>query len=804
MVALNGFVLTGAIFFILQFFVTDVLKEEARKIGDQANKIISTADHDVAVGLNSIASLVALSGSENLDRVRLNDIIKDTVVLNGSGLPVSNLYLLDVKSNALSFSYLFQSKDIQGHLETSALTDIFVKNREKIEALGKLSTLVNYQDFVFFRKVQYAEPTSTPRYVVAVMPAQDSSFFSSLKNIPQVRVIEIKEKESNHVIYLSGSANKAEDSLVSAIGDVFTIGETLFGLKIFYARTNQMLLLKSIPWGVLFLGMLITVIATSYLRSSKDSRNKLKLMNAQLEKKNLDMGREVSERERLNQVLRKSERENKAIINAISDVIFEISLSGEILFLNDSWLKLTGREVESSLGLNLFDLLAVNDQEEQKKAVSQLIKGLRPSYRVNTSIKAAHNRYRAVEMVVSMIRMDENRNMRVVGSFSDMEDRQKAEWALDEAEKKYRTIWENSASGIYQVTSDGQLLSANPAMAFIFGFENAEFMLREVGNFHTDLFALSNERSKIIKGIEVNAPHEVFEFQAYRRDGVKVWIQESIRPVMDEHGMLMYYEGSIDDITKRKDAEMQLQDAKRESDMANRAKSEFLANMSHELRTPLNSIIGFSEIIRNQVFGPVEPQSYWEYARDIHESGKHLLSIINQILDISKIDAGERELKESRVDMKKLVQAIVDLSMPKIRDASLTLPEPDLSSMPVMIAEEVAVRQILTNIISNSIKFTQAGGRISLSGEIDDNGNFRLSVTDTGIGLDQVEIKKMTSKFGVTDGKFSKSTSGIGLGLSLVQSLMKLHGGEVEILSQKGIGTTVVLVFPKQRIQSLQ
>ena len=263
----------------------------------------------------------------------------------------------------------------------------------------------------------------------------------------------------------------------------------------------------------------------------------------------------------------------------------------------------------------------------------------------------------------------------------------------------------------------------------------------------------------------------------------------------------MYFEGSIEDITKRKDAEIQLQEAKRESDMANRAKSEFLANMSHELRTPLNSIIGFSEIIRNQVFGPIEPQSYWEYARDIHESGKHLLSIINQILDISKIDAGDRELKESRVDMKKLVQGVVELAMPKIRDAGLTMPEPDLSTMPMIIGEEVAIRQILTNIISNSIKFTQAGGRISLGGEVDDKGGFRLSVTDTGIGLDQVEIKQVTSKFGVTDGRFSKSTSGIGLGLSLVQSLMRLHGGEVEILSQKGIGTTVVLVFPKERIQ---
>jgi signal transduction histidine kinase len=222
--------------------------------------------------------------------------------------------------------------------------------------------------------------------------------------------------------------------------------------------------------------------------------------------------------------------------------------------------------------------------------------------------------------------------------------------------------------------------------------------------------------------------------------------------------------------------------------------------MSHELRTPLNSIIGFSEIIRNQVFGQIEPQSYWEYARDIHESGKHLLSIINQILDISKIDAGERELKESRIDMKKLVQTTIDMQLQKIRDAGLILNEIDYTNMPVLIGEDVAIRQILTNIISNAIKFTPEGGRISIGAEMDEVKNFRLSVTDTGIGLDANEVKRVTSKFGVTDGRFSKSTSGIGLGLSLVQSLMRLHGGSVEIFSQKAIGTTVVLTFPSNRI----
>jgi PAS domain S-box-containing protein len=805
MVVCNGIILTAAIFLILQYFVNQTVNEEQSQISEQAQKIVMTSSKDLDVTLNSVLSLISASYGAQFDESRLKEVITNSMKLNGQGQVFSNLYVLNSYDNIESLINLYQNNSSLNKVDKNFLIDTYIKNKDHINQFNNFNGLLGKENFVFFRKIANSDDVAVngQSYLLAVIPIQNSGLFSGLKDIPKVNKIELKEILSDSVIYHWEAENQNSNSAHNIIGSEIVLGEIHMMLSIVYDRSAQSILLQIIPWVLLFLGLLITAIATGYLKSSKLGRRNLTHMNSELETKNIELGREVGERERLNQVLRKAERENKAIINAISDVIFEIALSGEILFLNEAWTKLTGRSVTSSISQNLFDLIQPKDQDEQRKAVSQLIKGLRPSYRVNTSILSEDGQYRAVEMAVSMIRMDDNRNMRVVGSFADMEDRKKAEWALDEAEKKYRAIWENSASGIYQVTHDGQLLSANPAMARIFGFENAELMIREVRNAHNELYVSPNERLKIIKSIDKNSVQELFEFQSYRRDGTTIWVQESIRPVMNEHDTLMYYEGSIDDITKRKDAEMQLQDAKRESDMANRAKSEFLANMSHELRTPLNSIIGFSEIIRNQVFGPIEPQSYWEYARDVHESGKHLLSIINQILDISKIDAGERELKESRVDMKKLVQGVVDLSMPKIRDAGLTLPDPDLSVMPVILGEEVAIRQILNNIISNAVKFTQEGGRISVSGEMDDNKNFRLSVTDTGIGLDEAEIKQVTSKFGVTDGRFSKSTSGIGLGLSLVQSLMKLHGGEVEILSQKGIGTTVVLIFPRERVPSL-
>lgn len=808
MIALNGAILTTAIFFILNFLVNETIAEEKLQIVNQSQKIIVSAMTDVDSTLVAIVPHISLSKAQDIGKEKINESIRNSLPTDRKNIVITSLHFVDNDSAAKNVETIYQYPDAKSKIENKNLLEFLDLNRGIINAKGRYSILLDGKNYIFVRTIPSKNSAGSPLgisgYLIAYVSTQDSQLFSKLRDIPKVEQLVLGDGASQEIIY--GFNNDFRKGKYGGIGikSIIPLAAGNLKLNIIYSKSLQTFILNIAPWLLLLIGIAATIATTMFVKNSKLNSEELIRINNEMEKRNIELGREVNERERLNHVLRKAERENKAIINSISEVIFEISLSGEILFLNDSWEKLTGGKVAQSIGKNMFDLIHPKDEAEQRKAVSQLIKGLRPGYRVNTSIREVNGKYHSVEMAVSMIRMDENRNMRVIGSLSDTEEHEKAEWALGEAERKYKTIWENSASGIYQVTLDGYLLSANPAMANIFGFENADIMLREVRNVHNELYASPNDRLKIIKNIDPHSAQEIFEFESLRRDGSKIWTQEIIRPVLDEHGTLVYYEGSVEDITKRKDAELQLQEAKKESDMANRAKSEFLANMSHELRTPLNSIIGFSEIIRNQVFGPIEPQSYWEYARDIHESGKHLLSIINQILDISKIDAGERELKESRIDMKKLVQSSLDMQMQKIRDAGLIMTESDYSNMPTIIGEDVAIRQILNNILSNSIKFTPEGGRISVLGEMDENQNFRLSITDTGIGLDASEIKRVTSKFGVTDGRFSKSTSGIGLGLSLVQSLMRLHGGEVEIFSQKGIGTTVVLTFPKARIQSVQ
>ncbi len=815
MVAINGFLITCVSFLIIHFYVSVTLTEEKKSTATLLQKSIADKEQNLNVLLDSLGIILS-----NIDysspNVEISSQIREKIMMfSTKSVGISDLYYLDISGNTPRVMRVYhddsmhsktQEKNVFATLQRLKLSRKVQGNFQLlVPDTGGATTQENNTKDIVSRDLcilkQVVKDNQAVGYYVLVVPANDIAKIWELTQLDNLNGATVTDKSTNQAFYrwMSRDNQRAGEDITMHV----VFGNSDLDIKANFIHSPQSELLRGVPWIIFALGGGITIVAFLYIQNSHRASESLKILNLDLENKTIALSEEVGERERLNQSLRRAERENKAIINSISDTIFEISLSGEILFLNDSWQRMTAFQIEDSLGKNLFDMLPLAEQEDQKKSVSQMVKGLKQAYRVLTAIKTANGNYRAVDLSMSMIRMDENRNMRVVGSFSDMEERQKAEWALTEAEKKYHSIWENAASGIYQMNLEGKILSANPALAKIFGYESADVMISDIKNAHTHLYVLPQERVKMLKGIDADHPIEMCEFQAICRNGTRIWIQETIRNVLDEHGMHLYFEGSVEEISKRKEAEIQLQEAKRTSDMANRAKSEFLANMSHELRTPLNSIIGFSEIIRNQVFGPIEPSSYWEYARDIHESGKHLLSIINQILDISRIDAGERELKESLIDMKKLVKNVVDLNMPKIKEAQLELSDINYDPMPHIVGEDLAIRQIITNILSNAIKFTPAGGRISIASEMDEVGDFRLAFTDTGVGLDENEITRVVSRFGVTDGRLSRGTSGIGLGLSLVKSLMTLHGGDIEIFSQKGIGTTVTLTFPKARVQSV-
>jgi signal transduction histidine kinase len=222
--------------------------------------------------------------------------------------------------------------------------------------------------------------------------------------------------------------------------------------------------------------------------------------------------------------------------------------------------------------------------------------------------------------------------------------------------------------------------------------------------------------------------------------------------------------------------------------------------MSHELRTPLNAIIGFSEIMFAEPYGPLGDKRYRQYAQDIHNSGGHLLSIINDILDLSKIEAGQAELNEEDVDLAALIAAVRRIIQERATSAGLTFACESGEGLPWVRADRRALKQVLLNLLSNAVKFTPKGGQVGVRMAIDDDGGLRIVVYDTGIGIAAQDIPRAMSAFGQVDASWSRRYEGAGLGLPISRALVRLHGGTLELESQPGTGTTATVRLPPGRV----
>jgi two-component system cell cycle sensor histidine kinase PleC len=243
-------------------------------------------------------------------------------------------------------------------------------------------------------------------------------------------------------------------------------------------------------------------------------------------------------------------------------------------------------------------------------------------------------------------------------------------------------------------------------------------------------------------------------------------------------------------------------EARRRAETANIAKSRFLAQMSHELRTPLNAILGFSEVMKGEIFGSHQVPAYKDYAGDIHNSGVHLLGLINEILDLSRIEAGRYELNEEPVLLAHVVGECGHLLQMRARSRGLTIHELFEGDMPRLWADERAVRQICLNLLGNAIKFTPQGGEIWLKAGWTASGGQYLSVKDTGPGIPEEEIPIVLASFGQGSNSIKSAEQGAGLGLPIAKSLIDLHGGTFTLKSKLRIGTEVVITFPPERVMS--
>lgn len=265
--------------------------------------------------------------------------------------------------------------------------------------------------------------------------------------------------------------------------------------------------------------------------------------------------------------------------------------------------------------------------------------------------------------------------------------------------------------------------------------------------------------------------------------------------------MMLSFRSQKDElIAELETAKAMSDEARHRAEEANLAKSRFLASMSHELRTPLNAILGFSEVMANEVLGPVGNKNYREYAGDIHDSGQHLLNLINEILDLSRIEAGRYQLQEEAVTLTMLAEDTCHMMELRARNKGIRIVQQFEPTLPRLYADERAIRQILLNLLSNAIKFTSSGGEVRVRVGWTAGGGQYISVKDNGPGIPQDEIPVVLSAFGQGTIAIKSAEQGTGLGLPIVQGLVAMHGGEFELHSKLREGTEAIVIFPPSRV----
>jgi len=397
--------------------------------------------------------------------------------------------------------------------------------------------------------------------------------------------------------------------------------------------------------------------------------------------------------------------------------------------------------------------------------------------------------------------------------------------ALRQSQERYELAMRGPNEGLWDWDPNTKELYLSARLLSILG--QAEQTIRTTSfewlkRVHPDDIAVYE--AEVTAHLKGRSDHFQCEYRVRDQQGGWRWVLARGLALRDGEGRATRMVGSIGDITDLKRREESLRDAhdalrrahgelelrvaertaelvaaKEQAEIANRAKSDFLANMSHELRTPLNAIIGFSDLMLSEAFGPLGSPRYRDYLGDIATSGGHLLAVINDILDLAKVEAGQFELRVQPVDVADTIAAVVRLQAGRAEEAAVTITTDVATAMPRLLADPVRLKQMLLNLISNALKFTPAGGQVTVGLDLCQGSEFlRLTVADTGIGMDAEGLTKAMQPFGQIDTSLTRRHGGTGLGLPLTKSFVELHGGCMQMDSTPGEGTVVTLRFPKR------
>jgi PAS domain S-box-containing protein len=532
---------------------------------------------------------------------------------------------------------------------------------------------------------------------------------------------------------------------------------------------------------------------------------------------------DITERKRAQESLRKSEEKYSTIVEKGNDGII-ILQDGIIRFANSKMTQLSGYTIDETIGRSFLDFISEEYRAPTLDRYKRRLKGEQLSSKYEITILTKNGSITPVEINANLIEYDgRTADLAVI---RDITERKKAEEILKSSEAKFRNLVENAASGILVSVENGRIIHANKAAMEIYGYTSQEEL--ELTSI-LDRYVEIEDRNRLLENIQAKGIVKGFETQMRRKDGSSFWVSINLITQINESGETQFI-SIIEEITDRKKAEAelarvneelkifnsqleikveertrQLGEAVVEAQASNQAKSDFLASMSHELRTPLNAIIGFSQVLDAQYFGHLNDKQS-EYTKDILDSGKHLLSLINDILDLSKIEAGKMDLGLSRVKVADILRNSLVMIKEKAQAHNINIEVKIAEEIEKleMEADERKLKQVMFNLLSNATKFTPDKGIIRVEAR-KEKGELFVSVSDTGIGISAKEKPRLFEAFYQASGGLKDKTPGTGLGLKITRSIIEKHGGRIWVESEgPGRGSRFSFILPIRELAKVK
>ncbi|HEY9081139.1 ATP-binding protein [Magnetovibrio sp.] len=589
-----------------------------------------------------------------------------------------------------------------------------------------------------------------------------------------------------------------EDGHVIGVLEVYSdVTSTVTRIR---AVTMELVMLLGVLFGVLFLVLYAVVLRADRI----------------LKKQYAEKQMEIEERRQVEAALRDSEERLQSFLDAASEWLWETDENHKFTYYSNRVEEILGVKIENLIGKTRDSILNKGLETDQAKWDAHLadLQARRPFrdfiYALDGAPKLTYIRVNGVPVFDAdgIFKGYRGTGNNVTDWILSEQDRARSEQQFSLAFRASPALV--AISGI----NTGIHHDVNEMWLETLGYKREEVIGKTA--IELGVWADIQDRARVVAEISEHGRVNAFEVKFRTRSGeIRDFLINGEVIAFDGEDRLMLV---AQDITTRKREEETLKAAhdvlevrvrertrdlvvaKESAEMASRAKSEFLANMSHELRTPLNAIIGFSDIIKHEMFGKIGAVTYLDYAEHIKTSGEHLLSLINDILDVSAIEAGKFEMHEEEVSIKSVAEACLRLVNERAKQNSIRIDCNIDENLPNLFGDERRIKQVLINLLSNSVKFTPRGGHVTVSARLDGRGGMILAVKDTGIGIAKEDIPKVLSPFGQVDSSLARQYEGTGLGLHLSRTFIELHGGKLVIESEVGKGSEVSAHFPPGRM----